>query len=120
MQDTKYLQESIKLEIQQFRKRKDVQALRKSAVAYSGTPQKHPYDSRKIILVSDPGSTNHFYFEFQKNDIEHVEELPNVVEPDGTAFTMVRIWVRKQRIGIRCTPFVVEDTREGIIGAEDR
>jgi inorganic pyrophosphatase len=115
MQDTKYLQESIKREIQRFQKRKDAGELRKSAVAFTGTPRKHPYDGHKIILVNDPTSTNHFYFEFQKDDIEHVEELPSVIDPDGNAFTVFRIWVRKRRIGIRCTPFVVDDTREGIV-----
>jgi hypothetical protein len=30
---------------------------------------------------------------------------------DGQAVTMARIWVKKMSVGMRCTPFFVEDMR---------
>ena len=80
-------------------------------MAFSGSPQKHPYDPQKAILVADPFSTGTFYFEFKKEDITYVEELPNLVNQEGEAIPMTRIWVKKMSVGVRCTPFLVEDTR---------
>jgi hypothetical protein len=39
-----------------------------------------------------------------------VEELPNIVTVDGETVTMVRVWIKKMSIGMRCSPFIVEDT----------
>jgi len=50
------------------------------------------------------------YYEFKINDISYVEELPNLVNMEGETITMVRIWIKKMSIGIKCFPFVVEDT----------
>ncbi len=105
------LQKAEKFEIQAYKKPKDLKKLKDTHVAFSGSPQKHPYDSDKIILVSDPFSSNTFYFEFNKDDISYVEELPNLVNVDGEVMTLARIWVKKMSVGVRCTPFLVEDTR---------
>jgi inorganic pyrophosphatase len=53
-----------------------------------------------------------FGYEFIKEDISYFEELPNLVDPNGETVTMGRIWVKKGSLGIRCTPFIVEDTRK--------
>lgn len=79
-------------------------------VCFTGMPEKHPYDKDKIILIPDPLTTNVSYFEFAIADIEGVEELPNLATMDGTSIKNIRIWVRKGSIGVRSTPFVVEDT----------
>jgi inorganic pyrophosphatase len=50
--------------------------------------------------------------QIQKEDISYVEELPSLVNQDGEAITMVRAWVKKRSVGIRCSPFIVEDTRQ--------
>jgi len=107
----KTLQKYSRLDIQAFQKPKDVKVLSKTHIPYSGSPQKHPYDSSRIILVSDPYSSNTFYFDFKTKDIAYVEELPNVVTLEGETITMARIWARKKSIAVRCTPFLVEDTR---------
>ena len=78
-------------------------------VAFSGTPQKHYYDANKVILVTDPFSGNTGYYEFLTEDISFVEELHNTVNMDGQVIPIVRLWVKKDSIGIRCTPFVVAD-----------
>jgi inorganic pyrophosphatase len=105
----RFLQKAKKFEVDAY---KELQAVRRHNVAFSGTPQKHPYDEDKMILVPDPVSTQVVYYEFRTVDIEGIEELPKLVTPGGESITMVRIWVKKGRIGLRCTPFVVQDTRK--------
>ena len=106
------LQRTEKLEIQAYKKPKDFKTLSKSHVAFTGSPQKHPHNSNKVILISDPFSTSAFYYEFIKEDIPYIEELPNLVDPNGETVTMGRIWVKKGSLGIRCTPFIAEDKRK--------
>jgi len=109
-----YPQEALKFEIQAYKKPKDIRLMRKTHVAFSGSPQKHPYDRDQVILVADPFSTNNLFYEFTKKDISYVEELPNIVNQGGETITMVRVWVKKMSIGIRCSPFIVEDTGKSI------
>ena len=111
MTSASYPQEAVQFHIQAYQKPKNVQTLRKTHVSFSGSPKKHPYDTDKIILVADPFSTHTLYYEFNKDDISYLEELPNLVNLDGETITMVRIWVKKMSVGIRCSPFIVEDTR---------
>jgi inorganic pyrophosphatase len=110
MPTTKQPQEAIKFEIQTYRRPKDRKALLSSHVAFSGSPQRHPYDPKKIILIADPYSTHHFFYEFLKEDIAYVEELPSIVNPQGETITMVRVWIKKMSIAMRCSPFIVADT----------
>jgi hypothetical protein len=110
MQITKQPQEAVKFEIQTYKRPKDIKSLRATHVAFSGSPQRHPYDPKKVILVADPYSTNNFFYEFNKDDIAYVDELPSIVNLEGETVTMVRIWVKKMSIAMRCSPFIVEDT----------
>ena len=107
---TKQPQEAAKFEIQAYRRPKDRKTLRSSHVAFSGSPQRHPYDREKFILVADPYSTHNFFYEFYKADIAYMEELPHIVNLDGETITMVRVWIKKMSIGMRCSPFIVEET----------
>ena len=117
MTSESYPQEAVKFPIQVYQKPKNIQILKNTHVSFSGSPQKHPYDTDKVILVADPFSTNTLYYEFNKNDISYLEELPNLVNLDGKTITMVRIWVKKMSVGIRCSPFIVEDTQRSTIGS---
>jgi inorganic pyrophosphatase len=109
MTETGYLREAEKFEIQAYKKPEDINTLRKTHVAFSGSPKRHPYDSDKVVLVADPYSKQNVYYEFSKMDISYVEELPSLVNLDGETVTMVRIWLKKMSIGLRCSPFMVED-----------
>jgi len=109
MTDAGYLKEAEKFEIQAYKRPKDLKTLRENHVPFSGSPRRHPYDSEKVVLVADPYSTQNIYYEFNKVDISHVEELPNLVNLEGETITMVRIWIKKMSIGLRFSPFVVED-----------
>ena len=105
-----FLKTTEKFEIQAYKRPKDPKELRKTHVAFSGSPQKHPADSHRIILVTDPYSTNTIYYEFMKKDISYVEELPNLVGPDGDTVLVVRVWVKKRSIAVRSSAFIVDDT----------
>lgn len=106
---TKFLQETETLELQQYKKATEIKDLRRTHVPFSGSPRKHPYDANKFLLFSDPyGSSS--YYEFENTDIEFAEELPNIVNLDGETITMILVWVKKQSIALRCSPFLVEDT----------
>jgi inorganic pyrophosphatase len=109
----KFLEKTKKFELEAYKKFPD---LLLNHVPFTGAPQKHPYDKDKIILVADPFSTNTFYYEFDIDDIEGVEELPSLVTLEGESVTMLRLWVRKGSIGIKGMPFVVEHIPKGMGG----
>ena len=79
------------------------------AVAYVGTPRKHPYDDGKIILVGDPTSESPGLYEFLVGDIVHAEDLASPVTKSGESYPRVRIWIRRGSMGIRYEPFEVDD-----------
>ncbi len=103
-------QEALKFQIQTYKKPEDLRVLKETNVAFSGSPRKHPYDSDKVILIADPFSANNLYYEFNKSDISFIEELPNLVSLEGDTISIVRVWVKKMSVAIRCSPFIVEDT----------
>ncbi|MFN2369411.1 MAG: inorganic pyrophosphatase Ppa [Desulfurivibrionaceae bacterium] len=107
----KILESSREFEIQAYKKPKDIRQMSLSHVAFSGTPFHHPHDSEKLVLLADPFSSNTLYYEFFTKDISFAEHLENMVDAEGRTLNLVRLWVKKQSVGIRCTPFIVDDTR---------
>ncbi|OGP63984.1 MAG: inorganic pyrophosphatase Ppa [Deltaproteobacteria bacterium RBG_13_47_9] len=105
-------QEVKKFEIESYKRPKNLKELRKTHVPFSGSPLKHPYDPEKVILIPDPYSLSPFYYEFNSDDIAYVEKLPSIVNLDGENITMARFWVKKMSVGMVCTPFLVEETKE--------
>jgi inorganic pyrophosphatase len=110
MSDKSMPKDSVKFEIQAYKRPRNIRDLIKTHVPFSGAPQLHPYEAEKVILVTDPFSTHSFYYEFAAEDISYLEELPSLVDIEGKTIAMARIWVEKGSIGLRCSPFVVEDT----------
>lgn len=107
------LKKAEKFEIKKYKKPRDRKTLIETHIPYSGSPHKHPYDPEKMILIMDPYyCTSTFYFEFNKNDIAYIDELPNLVNLEGEVFTMVRIWIKKMSIAVRSTPFIVGDIQD--------
>ena len=100
-----FLEEAKKFDIQTYKKSPEIKL---DFVPFSGTPQRHPYDKDRLLLIADPFSTQTFYYEFNTADIEGIEQLPRLVTMEGESVTMVRVWVRKGSIGIKSIPFVVE------------
>ena len=108
---TKILESSREFEIQTYKKPEDIRQMNLTHVSFSGTPLHHPYDNEKVVMLADPSSSNTLYYEFFSKDISYAEHLENIVDPEGNTLSIVRIWVKKKSVGIRCTPFLVEDTR---------
>jgi inorganic pyrophosphatase len=104
------IKETVTLEIEAFKRPKSIEGLKAGHVAFSGAPRKHWYDPTKVILVADPFSRATFYYEFRIGDIAFVQELPNLVTPEDEVIPIVRVWVKKRSIAVRCTPFVVDET----------
>ena len=100
-----------KFEVQAYKKPKNRDL--HTHIPFSGSPRKHPYEDEKLILIADPFTTNTFYYEFKIMDIGFAEELPNMTNIDGDVISMARIWVKKQSVALRCTPFIVDAIRGG-------
>lgn len=96
--------------IEKFKRVKDTSKLTRTHIAFTGAPRKHPNDPARVILVVDPVCYSGFYYEFKIEDIDFVEQLPSLVNMEEEVILVVRIWVKKQSVGLRCTPFAVVDT----------
>lgn len=112
---SRWINRAQRFDVQAYKPPRDPRSLKDTHVAYSGALFKHPHDDTLALLVTDPGGGNATWLEFRVNDISFVESLPNIAGPDGDVVFMVRIWVKKMSVGIRHTPFLVEDMsfREG-------
>jgi len=104
-------QEVKKFEIEAYERPKNLKELKKTHVPFSGSPLKHPYDPKKVILVPDPYGSSPFYYEFKGDDVSFAEKLPSIVNLEGETTTMVRFWVKKKSQGILCTAFLVEEIK---------
>jgi len=105
------LESHLEFEIQTYREPEDIREMNRTHVSFSGTPFHHPHDEDKVVLLVDPFSSNTLYYEFFAKDISFAEHLENIATPEGKILSLVRLWVKKQSVGVRCTPFIVEDTR---------
>jgi inorganic pyrophosphatase len=106
-----FIQKFKKFDIQRYKTPKDYKSISKTHVPFTGSPQRHPYDKHKILIISDPFSTNTHYYEFLTKNIDFVEELPSMVTLEGDTVSMARVWVKKKSVGIRCTPFLVHEIK---------
>mgnify|MGYP000877835418 CR=1 FL=1 len=90
----------------------EIQAYRsdppQDALAFTGSPRKHPYDDGKIILIVEPQGGESAIYEFKASDIVGAQDLPSPVTEAGESYRIVRIWVRRGAVGIRYEPFEVE------------
>ncbi|HDQ14239.1 MAG TPA: hypothetical protein ENN41_05445 [Sediminispirochaeta sp.] len=82
---------------------------KKNSLSLTGAIRKHPYDEQKLLLITDPFSSDTEFFEFRIMDIAYVEEQPSIVSETGENLFMARIWVKKGSLGIQYHPFEVSD-----------
>ncbi len=108
---SQFLDKAKKFDLQLYDSPKDTKKLTETHVPFTGMPLRHPFDDKKIVVVADPYSSNTFFYEFRVDDITYAEELPSIVNMEGVALAMSRLWVKKKSVGMRCTPFVVDDLR---------
>ncbi|MBU0485674.1 MAG: inorganic pyrophosphatase Ppa [Proteobacteria bacterium] len=105
----KMLKSSREFEIQTYKKPEDIRQMNLNNVSFSGTPFHHPYNNEKLVLLINPFSSETLYYEFFTRDISFAEHLENIVDPEGKSLNIVRLWVKKKSVSIRCTPFIVDD-----------
>ncbi|TFH41303.1 MAG: inorganic pyrophosphatase Ppa [Chrysiogenales bacterium] len=75
---------------------------------FEGTPQKHPYDEKLLILLSDPFSNNRDYLELTLESIGKIEEIGTLTDEDGNSAIRVRVWIKKGTPAIRSKPFIIK------------
>jgi hypothetical protein len=82
---------------------------RNSAISFTGSARKHPYDQEKLLLVADPFSTHTVFYEFRMKDIVHYDDLPGIATDSGENLMMIRLWINKGSLGLKYEPFEVDD-----------
>ena len=106
---TNVLQKAVSLELQSYRKASSAGDIKKTHLAFTGTPYQDTTRPGVVILVADPFNAHTFYYEFQASDIGMAEELPSVVNIDDETVKTVRLWIKKGAVGVRCDPFRVSE-----------
>ncbi len=102
----KYLETQPLYELAKYDKRPE---LKSEAVSFTGALRKHPYDDSKLLLITEPFTSDTEFFEFRIEDIVHYEEKPNIATESGENLFLVQIWVRRGSFGIQYHPFEVSD-----------
>lgn len=97
---------SEKRELEKYR---DPNRLMKEAIPYIGQPKQQEGNPEKIYIRLNPLSSNGAFLEFKTQDVVYAETVKTVSQNDGTAFNIVKIWIRKGSIGIKMEPFSVMD-----------
>lgn len=87
----------------------DPDRLQKEAVPYIGQAKQVESSPNKIFLRLDSISSHGQMLEFNSNDVVYAENVNTLTKKDGTAISIVRLWVRKGSVGIRLEPFSVND-----------
>lgn len=100
-----YLETAPLFELEKYRN-----AAHKDAVAFVGSPRKHPYEDDKLILILDPRLDTPVILEFRVSDIAAAEEQPSAVTKDGAGINLVKLWIRRGAFGVAHHPFEVGDT----------
>ena len=74
----RFIQKAQRLDVAQFKKPRDLMAISRTHVSFSGSLQKHPVDPNKVVLIPDPHSADQTYVEFNRGDIRYLEKLPGI------------------------------------------
>jgi len=82
---------------------------RKNAMSFIGAIRKHPYDNKKLLLITDPFSSDTEFYEFRISDVVCYEEQPNIATDTGENLFMAKIWIQKGSLGIQYHPFEVAE-----------
>ena len=103
----RFIQKAQQLAVERYKSTRDATAIARTHVSFSGSLQKHPLDPEKVVLVPNPHSIDQTYFEFNRGDVRYLEKLPGITSLEGETANITRIWVKKNSIAVRCTPFMV-------------
>ena len=82
----------------------------KNGVPFTGYPQQHRTDKKKLILVHDPLGEKPLILEFKLDDILYVEDVPQMVTEKGEGVPLAKLWIRKASRGIMLVPFEIDES----------
>ena len=82
----------------------------KNGIPFTGYPQHHPTDKKKLILVHDPLGEAPTILEFKIDDILYVEDVPQAVTEQGEGVPMTKLWIRRGAHGMLLEPFEVDES----------
>jgi inorganic pyrophosphatase len=85
----------------------DINDFKSQHVVFSGALGKHPYDSNKIVLISNPHINNTSYYEFISTDIGLIQKLPNIINSKGDDAVMAMLWLKKGSFVTKSSVFTV-------------
>lgn len=80
------------------------------AIAFTGSPGRHPYEDDKFVLILNPLSDNTEFIEFNKSDIVYIEELPTISSKNKGSVSIKIVWMKEGAIAVKMTPFVIAKT----------
>jgi len=89
-----------------------------NAAPFVGTLRKHPYDPEKCLLLTGKQEKLRWLeegkiIEFRICDVFAVDELASPVDENGSARSLVKLWVRKGAFALSYEPFEVGDKLMG-------
>jgi len=96
-------------EKREVEKYSDPNRLINEAIPYIGQPKRHESDPDKVFLRLNPLSGNGALLEFKTKDVVYAENVKTVSQKDGSAFQIIKIWIKKGSVGIKLEPFTVQD-----------
>jgi hypothetical protein len=95
------------LPIQDLLKLTSEQQFQTKGVAYHGSPRRHPTDDRRVLLICNLLQTNKRIYEFNKEDILHVDREEQISLESGESVSLVTLWIKKGSKGIELLPFTI-------------
>lgn len=90
----------------------DPDKLNQEAVPFHGQLKKHRTDTERVYLLQDPLSPESLLIDFKVSDILFAEDFSTLTGPEGGSVQIAKVWVQKGAIGLRLTPFKVDDFSE--------
>lgn len=106
MSITKYIETQPLYDITKYKSTVDYA---NTAISFTGSARKHPYDQEKFLLISEPFTSHTVFYEFRIKDIIHYDDLPGIATDSGENLLMIRLWINKGSLGLKYEPFEVDD-----------
>ncbi|HPC38994.1 MAG TPA: hypothetical protein PLF21_06750 [Exilispira sp.] len=76
------------------------------SVVIVGTPFISPTKKDKIVISPTLFSDNKIFYEFDIKDVITWEELDKIVNSNGTAITLIKLYIKKGTVGLKYEPIL--------------
>jgi hypothetical protein len=99
-----YLTTAALSEIVRYRNDSDFSS---DGVRFRGAVRKHPYDTKKFLIITSPLEDRSHFYEFRLKDVLQVRDIRQIVTEDRETIQIVDVTVRKGCFGLEMKPFQV-------------